>query len=215
MKSIACLEYRGGQFVWKVSFERKHESNVQEVLSFMSLQASGTQDCINRHESMSTKSDNHLFRVRRSGIHGRGVFAARQIRKGTRIIEYVGERIASSVGDSRYPINGQIPYHTFLFSVNKRTCIDAGVNGNEARFINHSCDPNCEAVDEEGRIFIEAIRTIQPGEELSYDYHLSGPTPRTRAERAPFVCLCGASNCRGTMLALPEKKSGSRKQNQA
>jgi SET domain-containing protein len=167
---------------------------------------------INGQQPMSAKTNNPLFRVRRSGIHGRGVFAARRIRKGTRLIEYVGERIPSKVGDSRYPINGQVPYHTFLFSINNKICIDAGVDGNDARFINHSCDPNCEAVDEEGRIFIEAIRTIQPGEELSYDYHLTGPTPRSKAEKAPFVCLCGAPNCRGTMLKLPERKSTSQRQ---
>jgi len=141
-----------------------------------------------------------LFEVSQSGIHGRGAFALNRIRKGTRIIEYTGERISSGEGDRRYRVDGQSHYHTFLFTVDEDICIDAGRHGNAARFINHSCRPNCQAVNDGGRIFIEAIRTLQPGDELTYDYNMVGVTPRTRAEKALYVCMCGAASCRGTML---------------
>ena len=151
-----------------------------------------------------------LFEVRRSGIHGKGGFALRRIRKGQRIIEYVGERISPEEGDRRYPDVGQRHYHTFLFAVDDHTCIDAGKRGNAARFINHSCDPNCQAVDEGGRIFIEALHNIQPGVELMYDYSMIGKTPQTQADRERYFCHCGAANCRGTMLRI-EKPRGRRK----
>ncbi len=140
------------------------------------------------------------FKVRRSRVHGLGVFAVRAIPKGTRIVEYLGDRITHREADRRYENHEENDNHTFLFSVDRTLVIDAGVGGNDARFINHSCDPNCEAVEEDGRIYIEAIRNIQPGAELTYDYQLTGISPRTKAERAPFGCECGAPNCRGTML---------------
>jgi uncharacterized protein len=150
---------------------------------------------------MSERTRTPYFAIRHSGIHGRGAFALRRIRKGTRIIEYTGEHISNAEGDARYPVNGHLHYHTFLFSLGRHGCIDAGKGGNESRFINHCCDPNCEAVqDEGGRIFIEAICNIQPGAELTYDYNMFGISPRTKRERALFACYCGAPNCRGVML---------------
>src|SRR5512141_2380690 len=146
------------------------------------------------------------FEIRSSPIQGQGAFALRRIRKGTRLIEYVGERITPAQADERYDDDAMATPHTFLFTVNKRTVIDAAVGGNEARFINHSCDPNCEAVDDHGRIFIEAVRTIQPGDEITYDYHLERPGPY-RAERAwRYACRCGARNCRGSLLLPPKKR---------
>jgi SET domain-containing protein len=145
-----------------------------------------------------------LYRVRQSRIHGRGVFAARRIRKGTRIIEYVGERVSHAEADRRYEDRPADDNHTFLFIVDARTVIDAGVDGNAARYINHSCNPNCETVTEKRRIFIEAIRTIQPGEELSYDYQIERePGDGPDIDRI-FACRCGAANCRGTMLKGPK-----------
>ena len=114
-----------------------------------------------------------LYEVRRSGIHGRGVYAARPIPKGTRIVEYLGERISHKQADDRYEAKGQDDGHTFLFVVNSRVVIDAGVDGNDARFINHSCDPNCDTVIEGGRVFIESLRDIEFGEELGYEYGLT------------------------------------------
>ena len=142
-----------------------------------------------------------LYRVRRSKIHGRGVFAARKIPKGTRIIEYKGKRITYKLACELYPdIEGE-PTHTFLFELEDDLVIDAAQGGNSARWINHSCAPNCEAVeDDDQRIFIEAIRTIQPGEELGYDYNITLEERHTPREKQRWPCLCGAQDCRGTLL---------------
>jgi len=141
-----------------------------------------------------------LFEVRRSRIHGSGVYAARRIRKGTRIVEYLGDRISHEEADARYEEKGQDDGHTFLFVVNDRIVIDAGVDGNAARFINHSCNPNCETVIEGGRVFIEAVRTIQPGEELGYEYGLTWESTDDPDELANYACRCGTPQCRGSML---------------
>jgi uncharacterized protein len=146
-----------------------------------------------------------LFEVRHSPIHGYGVFAARRIRKGTTVIEYLGERVSHGQADSRYEDKDPNDNHTFLFTVDAKTVIDAGVNGNEARFINHCCDPNCESTTVNKRIFIEAIRTIQPGEELSYDYQIQRDSDDAPNVDEIFACRCGAENCRGSMLE-PAKK---------
>lgn len=128
-------------------------------------------------------------------MHGKGVYAAQLISKGARIIEYTGERVAweDAPDDESNP-------HTFNFGLENGTVINPEVGGNEARWINHSCDPNCEAVEEHDRIFIYAIRDIQPGEELLYDYHMELDEPITEASKRKFACHCGASNCRGTMI---------------
>jgi hypothetical protein len=141
-----------------------------------------------------------LYRVRSSGIHGKGVYAAQRIRKGTRIVEYLGDRITHEEADDRYAAKGQDDGHTFLFVVSNRVVIDAGVGGNAARFINHSCAPNCDTVIEGGRVFIEALRTIEPGEELGYEYGLTWESTDDPEELANYECRCGAPNCRGTML---------------
>jgi SET domain-containing protein len=136
--------------------------------------------------------------VRRSSVHGRGVFALRPLRRGTRIIEYAGERIGHREADSRHDASEDT--HTMLFTVDSRTVIDASRRGNSARWINHSCRPNCEATDDGGRIYIEAIRDVRRGEELSYDYNLRLNEPHTPAAKREHACLCGERGCRGTML---------------
>jgi len=157
-----------------------------------------------------------LYAVRRSRIHGSGVYATRRIRKGTRIVEYLGDRITHAQADARYEAKGQDDGHTFLFVVDGRIVIDAGVNGNDARFINHSCDPNCETVIEGRRVFIEALRTIQPGEELGYEYGLTWESTDDPKELANYACRCGAAACRGTMLdAVPLDKKKARKKAKA
>ena len=140
------------------------------------------------------------FAVRRSRIHGRGVYSTRTIPAGTRVIEYLGERISHAEAVARYEEKGQDDGHTFLFVVDDATCIDAGVGGNEARYINHSCDANCETVIEDSRVFIDAIRDIRPGEELAYDYQLTWESTDDPQELALYACCCGAPQCRGTML---------------
>jgi len=147
-----------------------------------------------------------LFKARRSRIHGRGVFAARRIRKGTRIIEYVGDRVSHDEADRRYQDRPEDDNHTFLFNVDKRIVIDAGVGGNDARFINHSCVPNCETLIENRRVFIHALRTIQPGEELSYDYQIRRELGDPPGIDDIYACRCGAPECRGTMLVGPRPR---------
>lgn len=141
-----------------------------------------------------------LVEARNSAIHGRGVYAIAPIKKGTRVLEYLGERISHGEADDRYEKKGDDDGHTFLFIASNRTVIDAGVDGNDARFINHSCNPNCETVIENSRVFIDAIRNIKPGEELGYDYQLTWESTDDPAELALYACRCGAKKCRGTML---------------
>ena len=144
--------------------------------------------------------------VRRSRIHGRGVFATHTIRKGSDIVEYRGRRISMDEADNLPDSDPDNPFHTFLFELNDGRVIDAGVRGNAARWINHSCQPNCVPYeDDDGRVFIEAKRTIRAGEELSYDYRLNVPGRRTARMLADYACRCGAPRCRGTMLD-PGKK---------
>jgi len=142
------------------------------------------------------------FEVRRSKIQGRGVFATRRIAKGTEIIEYRGEIIDEDEADRRYPWSDEGPHHTFLFRLDDGSVIDAGPRGSAAKYINHSCDPNCEAVeDEDGRVFIYALRDISKGEELAYDYHFILDEPHNAANKKLYPCYCGSEKCRGTMLA--------------
>jgi SET domain-containing protein len=138
--------------------------------------------------------------VRRSPIQGRGMFALRPIRKGARVIEYIGERISHREADRRHTSEDGWSPHTMLFIVDGKTVIDATSRGNSARWINHSCRPNCEAVDDTGRIYIEAIRDIRPGDELTYDYNLRLDDPHTPAAKKAHACHCGAPRCRGTLL---------------
>jgi hypothetical protein len=146
------------------------------------------------------------FELRPSSIQGRGAFATRAIRKGARIIEYVGERISQAVADERYDDTAMSRHHTFLFNVDEDTVIDAAHEGNDARFINHSCAPNCQAFLEGDRIFIYALRDINAGEELSYDYGYDRTEDMGPEEEALYVCRCGAPTCRGTILAPLEKE---------
>lgn len=164
----------------------------------------------------STNKHTPAYKVRRSKIHGSGVFATRRIRKGQRVIEYIGDRVTHNEADRRYEDRPEDDNHTFLFIVDSRTVIDAGVGGNEARFINHRCDPNCETVIQNKRVYIEAIRTIEPGEELAYDYQIKRDKDDPKNIDEIFACHCGAAECRGTMLEpkplkRPVKKAAKKK----
>jgi SET domain-containing protein len=151
------------------------------------------------------KRSQPLFEVRNSQVHGSGVFALRRINKGTTIVEYLGDRVSHEEVDERYADKLEDDNHTFLFTVDSKLVIDAGRNGNEARFINHSCEPNCESTIRKRRVFIEAIRTIQPGEELNYDYAIGRDSDDAPNVDEIFACRCGAPGCRGSMLE-PRKK---------
>ena len=153
--------------------------------------------------------------VRDSSVHGRGVFATRRIEKGERIIEYLGERVSHDEADRRYELKDENDSHTFLFIVDSKTVIDAGTEGNDARFFNHSCDPNCESVVEKRRVFIEALRAIEPGEEMTYDYQIYRDHDDPDNIDEIFACRCGFANCRGTMLWPPEPKKKRRAKSSA
>src|SRR5256714_729470 len=134
--------------------------------------------------------------VRASGVHGRGVYAAQFISEGARIIEYTGERVSWEAA----PDDDDDP-HTFNFGLENGDVIDPSVGGNDARWINHSCDPNCETIeDSRGRVFIKALRSIAPGEELFYDYCLAIDVPRTKEIEDECPCHCGSPKCRGNLL---------------
>ena len=147
-----------------------------------------------------------LIEVRRSDVHGLGVFAAKRIPKGTPIIEYVGERVSHDEADRRYEEKDANDSHTFLFIVDSKTVIDAGVDGNDARFFNHSCDPNCESTVEKRRVYIEAIRDIEAGDELTYDYQIHREDDDPDNIDEVFACRCGFAQCRGTMLWPTERR---------
>lgn len=140
------------------------------------------------------------FEVRSSPIQGLGAFATRRIPAGTRLIEYAGERLTPEEADARYPEVPNERHHTFLFAIDDEWVVDAAVDGNEAKWINHSCDPNCDAVVDDGKIWIETIRDVQPEEELAYDYAYELEERHTRAAKARFPCNCGSRRCRGTLL---------------
>lgn len=151
------------------------------------------------------------LRLGKSPIAGKGAFAARRIPKGTRIIEYVGERITPDEADRRYDDDAMTVHHTFLFTVDEDTIVDAAVGGNAARFINHSCAPNTEAVIEDGRIWIEALRDIPAGEELVYDYAYERSGRFKKEWWGLYRCECGAPRCRGIILAKPKPPKARRK----
>lgn len=142
-----------------------------------------------------------LFAVRSSPTQGLGAFAVRAIPVGTRLIEYVGQRLTPEEADAKYDDEAVERHHTYLFAIDDDVVIDAAVDGNEARFINHSCDPNCDAVIEDGRIWIETIRDVRRSEELAYDYAYVLEERHTPAAKRRYPCHCGSANCRGTILA--------------
>lgn len=139
--------------------------------------------------------------VRRSGVHGKGVFAAQPLRAGERLLEYKGQRISWKEAVRRHPHNPDEPNHTFYFALEDGRVIDGNVDGNSARWINHSCAPNCEAEEIEGRVFIQALRDIPADQELFYDYGLVIDERQTKKLKKEYACHCGARKCRGTMLA--------------
>jgi SET domain-containing protein len=159
--------------------------------------------------SQSKNGREPLYVVRNSHIHGRGVFAARYIRKGTRILEYTGERISNAEADRRYDDTRMKRHHTFLFTLDSKTVVDGAIKagGGDASYINHSCEPNCEAVIKHGKIYIHALRGIEPGTELAYDYQYER-TGRNDAQLEKFyVCKCGSDNCRGSIMKPAAKKA--------
>lgn len=141
------------------------------------------------------------IQVRKSGVHGKGVFALVDLPRGTTVIEYVGEVISWTEAQRRHPHDPSDPNHTFYFHIDQTRVIDAAHGGNSARWINHSCDPNCEADEVDGRVFIKTLRPVKAGQELSYDYGLIIEERHTPKLKAEYPCWCGTRKCRGTLLA--------------
>jgi SET domain-containing protein len=142
--------------------------------------------------------------VRRSRIQGKGVFAARAFAEGARILEYTGKLITDAEADAGCDDENGRRHHTFLFAVRDGLVIDASRGGNEARFINHSCEPNCESVVVRRRVYIQALRDIEEGEELLYDYWYVTDAGYTLDDlQRIYPCRCGASGCRGTIARPP------------
>lgn len=155
------------------------------------------------------------IQTRRSGVHGKGVFAVQDIAKGDTLIEYKGEVISWKEALRRHPHDPEQPNHTFYFHVDDKRVIDGKVDGNAAKWINHACDPNCEADEIEGRIFIKALRDIPAGEELNYDYGLIIDLPYTPELLAEFPCWCGSETCRGTLLTPKDEDEDEKKARKA
>lgn len=149
--------------------------------------------------------------VHQSGIHGRGVFATLPLAEGERVFEYKGERISWKEALRRHPHDPEQPNHTFYFALEDGRVIDGLHGGNSSRWINHSCAPNCEAEEIDSRVFIYAARDIAAGEELYYDYGLVLDGRHTKKVKADYLCLCGADQCRGTMLAPKTPSKASKK----
>jgi hypothetical protein len=132
--------------------------------------------------------------IRSSAIHAAGCYTTAAIRKGQRVAEYTGPRLTKAQADAAY-MNSPI---TYLFGLGDGSVVIDGHG--MAMFINHSCDPNCETSEEAGRVWINAIRNIAPGEEITYDYCLYDGGPGD----GDALCNCGAAKCRGTMYSKKE-----------
>lgn len=154
-----------------------------------------------RKTPQAATKDTRRIQVRKSGVHGKGVFALQPIARGDRIIEYKGEVIGWPEALRRHPHDPTDPNHTFYFHIDDEHVIDAKYGGNMARWINHACEPNCQADETDGRVFIRALRDLQPGDELFYDYGLVLDERQTAKLKKQYACRCGSPACRGTMLA--------------
>lgn len=144
--------------------------------------------------------------VRDSGIHGKGVYALRAIATGERVLEYKGEIITWEEALDRHPHDPEQPNHTFYFHLDDGHVIDGKYEGNSAKWINHSCEPNLEAEQVGNRVFLHALRDIAPGEELFFDYGLVIDARLTAKLKKEYACWCGAKTCRGTMLAPKSRR---------
>jgi len=153
--------------------------------------------------------------MRRSDVHGNGVFALQDLAEGETLIEYKGEVINWKEALRRHPHDPAQPNHTFYFHIDDGRVIDGNVKGNDARWINHSCEPNCEADETDGRVYIKALRNIAAGEELNYDYGLIIDEPYTPKLLSEFPCWCGSEQCRGTLLTPKDEDEEKKKKKKA
>ena len=146
---------------------------------------------ISQFPSMPTTNPEPQVVAGPSGIAGTGLFATADFEPGDHVIEYVGERIGKEESDRR--CEAQNPY---IFNVDEQWDLDGNIPANPARFINHCCDPNCEAEqDDAGRIYIKARKPLRQGEELTFNYGYD------LVDWEEHVCECRAANCLGFMVA--------------
>ncbi|ANB76557.1 SET domain-containing protein-lysine N-methyltransferase [Paraburkholderia phytofirmans OLGA172] len=138
--------------------------------------------------------------VRRSSVHGRGVFAIKPLAAAERVLQYKGEITSWRNAVRRHQREG-IEGHTFLFGLSDGRVIDGSRGGNCARWLNHACAPNCETIEDDGRIFIHTLRSIGAGEELFIEYLLATDDPLDEDVRAQYACRCAAADCHHSMLA--------------
>ncbi len=149
-----------------------------------------------------------MWKVKKSRVHGSGVFATKYIRKNTNIIQYIGEKVTKKEGDRRSSVrikkyvNSSLQGSVYIFELNKKYDIDGFVRNNKARFINHSCNPNCEVDIINGEIWISSIKNIKKGEELNYDYGYAFDPDDFR----DHVCKCNDKNCIGYIISSDEWK---------
>ena len=158
--------------------------------------------------------DTRRIQVRRSGVHGKGVYALKDLAEGETLIQYGGEVITWKEALRRHPHDPLDPNHTFYFHIDDKHVIDGNQGGNSSRCINHSCKPNCETEEDGGRVFIKVLRNIAAGEELFYDYGLVIDGRYTAKLLAEYPCWCGAKSCRGTLLAPKKRKARDSKDSQ-
>lgn len=165
--------------------------------------------------SKTPLSGGRRIQTRRSDVHGNGVFAVQDLAEGETLIEYKGELISWKEALRRHPHDPAQPNHTFYFHIDDGRVIDGNVKGNAARWINHSCEPNCEADEVDGRVYIKALRNIAAGEELNYDYGLIIDEPYTPKLLSEFPCWCGSEQCRGTLLTPKDEDEEKKKKKKA
>ncbi|MEN6489173.1 MAG: SET domain-containing protein-lysine N-methyltransferase [Smithella sp.] len=142
------------------------------------------------------------IQVRKSNVHGKGVYAIRPIKAGEMVLEYKGKIITWRKALALHPHDPSQPNHTFYFHLDDGHVIDGKQGGNSARWINHGCEPNLEAEQDGKRVFLRALRNIKAGEELLFDYALMIEGRKTAKVKKEYACFCGAPGCRGTMLDI-------------
>ncbi len=149
-----------------------------------------------------------MYKVKKSKVHGSGVFASRKIKANTKIIQYVGEKILKSEGNRRSGERINEYLHSedygsvYIFELNSKYDIDGTPNYNKAKYINHSCNPNCEVEINNGEIWVKSIKNIRKGEELCYDYGFEFD----KDDYMDHVCKCNSKNCVGYIISQDDFK---------
>lgn len=146
------------------------------------------------------------IKVEKSGIHATGVFAAQDIPKGKVVIEYIGEKITKDESNRRLEASlEELPGScgegaVYIVDLDEEYDLDGDVPDNPAKYINHSCDPNCEMEIRDGRVFFRSLRDIKTGEELSFNYGYGIEDSETEEDLEDFKCNCGSPKCVGYMI---------------